>query len=478
MTLKTIAFFALAISATALAADDGGEWASRTLGLAPVRFAGGRAGRRAIDWYRHSADPAWGGKTNVTDRFSVVHPVDGGAAGRPLLVVLHWRGAGWPGKGVDMQTVLADEKGRVYSAPDDFFILTLDDIRNYNVLLGRTHDEYWWGATPSYAGPTREDVPRLLNRVTPCERRVMDCVEWTIRRYSIDRARVYLCGNSMGGQAAYAIGLPHGEVFAAVNANVPATVWYAAARLGFVDADGRDEPNWSVAGLPEPPVCVEWSGVDDVWSREREVVLRNLVRRKWPHIVLWGDFGHCGSVERARRRNDLVERFDWLSIRKDEAYPVFTVASCNDKLPWPFSVWRPHYRRFLGWRGDIDYAEMQIAAGAPKCGQVNAFFRWRVIRDDAGGFAMELRIASADELGTRQFCPPEAALADVTVRRIQTPALASAARVAWEFGGASGIAERDGHGALTIRDLGIMRKPQTLRLRPADFAAELARSLQ
>lgn len=478
MTLRTIAFFALAISATALAADEGGEWASRTLGLAPVRFAGGRAGRRTLDWYRHAADPAWGGATNVTDRFSVAHPVDGNAAGRPLLVVLHWRGAGWPGKGVDMQTALADEKDRVFSAPDDFFILTLDDIRNYNVLFGRTHDDYWWGATPSYAGPVREDVPRLLNRVMPCERRVMDCVEWTIRRYSIDRARVYLCGNSMGGQAAYAIGLPHGEVFAAVNANVPATAWYAAARLGFVDADGCDERNWSVAGLPEPPVCVEWSGVDDVWSREREVVLRNLVRRKWPHIVLWGDFGHCGSVERARRRNDLVERFDWLSIRKDEAYPVFTVASCNDKLPWPFSVWRPRYRRFLGWRGDIDYAEMQIAAGAPKCGQVNAFFRWRVIRDDAGGFAMELRIASADELGTRQFCPPEAALADVTVRRIQTPSLASADRVAWDFGGASGIAERDGHGALTISDLGIMRKPQELRLRPAEYAPELARSLQ
>ncbi|MBO7483171.1 MAG: prolyl oligopeptidase family serine peptidase [Kiritimatiellae bacterium] len=461
---KTIALVALLASSAALA--DGG-WASRSLGIEPERFAGGRAGRRALDWYRHAADPAWGGTTDATDRFSVAHPVDGPAAGRPLLVVLHWRGAGWPGKGVDMQTALADEKGSVFSAPDGFFILTLDDIRNYHVLFNRTHDDYWWGATPSYAGPTREDVPRLLNRATPCERRVMDCVEWTIRRYAIDRARVYLCGNSMGGQAAYAIGLAHGDVFAAINANVPATVWYAAARLGFVDAEGRDELDWSVAGLADPPVCVEWSGVDDVWSRERDVIVRNLVRRKWPHIILWGDFGHCGSVEAARRRNDLVERFDWLSVRLDEAYPVFTSASCDDRLPWPFKVWRPRRRSFSGWRGDIYEADMQIADGAPTSGQVNAFFRWRVVRDDAEGFGMELRIASADELGTRQFTPPESAIADVTVRRIQTPELARARRVAWEFGGASGIAERDAHGALTIRDLGIMRKPQILRLCPA-----------
>jgi len=456
-TLLSLAFFIAAFA-------HGAEFPE--LGVAPEKYADGRAGRRAVEWYRHYGDPAWGGDTNYLDRFSVAKPVDGGSAGRPLLVVLHWRGAGFPGKGVDMQTGLADEKDRVFSAPDDFYILSLDDIRNYNVFVNRTHDQYWWGATPSYAGPTVEDVPRLLGKVTPCERRIMDCVEWTVRRYSIDRDRVYLCGNSMGGQATLAIGLAHGEVFAALNANVPATVWYAAARLGIVDAGGAPARRPACAGFVDPPVCVEWSGVDDVWSRERNVLHEGMERLKWQRILLWGDYGHCGSVRAARQKNDLVERFDWLSVRRSEAYPAFTSASCDDKMPWPLRTWKPHRCWFWGWKGDIDRAEMEIASGAPVSGQVNAFFRWRTKRDDDGGLEMDLWIAGSEELGTRQFQPPMAAIADVTLRRVQSRAMASASKVRWTFGDSSGVAVRGEGGGFTVRDIGIMRAPKTLRAEP------------
>ena len=440
-------------------------WSSKPLGIAPEMYRTAKSGRRAVEWFRHAGDPAWGDPvTNYVDRFSVVKPVEGDRAGAPLLVVLHWRGAGWPGKGVDMQTGLSDDKDRVFSAPDGFYILNLDDIRSYHVLFNRRHSQYWWGGTDEYRGPVAADVPRLMKGETPCERRVLDSVEWTVRRYGIDRDRVYLCGNSMGGQAAYAIGLAHGEVFAAVNANVPATVWFAAARLGFVNGAGRDVEHWSVARFAEPPVCVEWSGVDDMWSREREVIVRNLVKRKWPHIVLWGDYGHCGIVSEARRRNDLVERFDWLSVRRNEAYPAFTGADCDDALPWPFRTWKPRYGWFSGWKGDVTSAEMEIAEGAKPSGQINAYFRWRNLRDDDGGFEMELRVATAEELGTRMFSPPESAVADVTVRRIQSPCLAAAERVRWTFGGRSGEAVRDEHGALTIPRLRISRTPETLKI--------------
>ncbi len=382
------------------------DWSTKPLNLAPEMTEECRVGRRAVTWYRHLGDPAWGGDTNYWDRFSVVKPVDGEHVGRPLLVVLHWRGAGWPGKGVDMQTALADEKGRNFSAPDDFYILNLDDIRDYHVLWNRAHDQYWWGATPNYKGPTQEDVPRLSQGETACEKRVLDSVEWVIRQYGIDRNRVYLCGNSMGGQAAYAIGLAHGEVFAAVNANVPATVWFAMARLDFVKAD--------------PPVLVEWSGVDDMWSRDRDVLIRELQARKWHHLILWGDYGHCGHIDEARRKNDLIERFDWLSIQKNEAYPVFTNASSDDKLPWPFKVWKPTYSWFSGWKGDIESAEMEIQDGAPKVGQVNAYFRWKVLKDTDDALEMAIWLASPEELGTTQFAPPASVTADVTIRRIQS----------------------------------------------------------
>ena len=440
--------------------------ATALLNLSPERYDTETVGRRTVDWYRHTGDPAWGDPvTNFVDRFSVAKPVDGDAPGRPLLVVLHWRGAGWPGKGVDLQTRLVDEKDRVFSAPDDFYVLNLDDIRDYHVLLNRTHDQYWWGATPAYRGPTAADVPRLMAGETPCERRVLDSVEWTCRRYAVDRDRVYLCGNSMGGQAAYAIGLAHGEIFAAINANVPATVWFAAARLAMVNADGTLADDWDAARWADPPVAVEWSGVDDVWSRDREVIVRTLQRRRWPHLVLWGDYGHCGHVSAARTKNDLVERFDWLAVRRNEAYPAFTHASCDDTLPWPFKVWRPTKTgRFSGWAGDIEAAEMVIADGARPAGQINAFFRWRNVRDDDGGFAMDLWIASAAELPTRQFAPPDAATADVTLRRIQSPAFAAAPAVRWRFGGQAGVAHRDGHGALTIPALELTQKKERLVL--------------
>ena len=424
-------------------------WETKPLAISPERQGEEIVGRRVVSWYEHEADPAWGGR-EYRDRFSVAAPVAGERKGAPLLVVLHWRGAGWPGKGVALQTAVVDEKNRVYSAPDDFYILTLDDMRDYNVLLGKTHDEYWWGATPSYAGPTEADMPRLQNGETSCEKRVLDCVEWTVRTFSIDRDRVYICGNSMGGQAAEAIGLAHGEVFAAINANVPATSWFAVARFGFVKTD--------------PPPLVDWSGVDDIWSRGREALYRKAAQRKWALIGLWGDYGHCGDVIAAREKNDLVEKFDWFSVRRNEAYPAFTNADSDDVLPWPFAVWKPTFARFGGWKGDIVSAEMKIADRAKVCGQVNAFFRWRTLADADDGLKMELRVASAAELQTRHFTPPEWIDVDVTIRRIQSPRLRNARRVSWSFCGESGEAVRDEYGALTIPRLRIRRVPANLKV--------------
>lgn len=454
---------ALVVAAALTQAD----WAAKPLALEPELYAVAQTGRRAVDWYRHTGDPAWGDAvTNFVDRFSVVKPVAGDAANAPLIVVLHWRGAGWPGKGVDLQTRLADEKDRVFSAPDDFYILNLDDIRSYHVLWNRTHEQYWWGATSAYGGPTVKDVPRLAAGETPCERRVLDTVEWTIRRYGLDRNRIYLCGNSMGAQAAEAIGLAHGEIFAAVNANVPATVWFAAARLGFVDADGSETERSASGAFADPPPVVDWSGVDDVWSRDREIFYRGMARRHWALIGLWGDFGHCGVVSAARAKNELIERFDWLSIRRDAAYPAFTHADSDDRLPWPFKTWRPKIARFGGWKGDVESAEMEIAEEAKPSGQVNAFFRWRNLRDDDDIFAMELHVASAEELQAERVVPPEAVTADVTVWRLQSPALREARRFVWVFGEQSGSVERGEDGALTIPALRLTRSPKELRLQP------------
>ncbi len=77
---------------------------------------------------------------------------------------------------------------------------------------------------------------------------------------------------------------------------------------------------------------------------------------------------------------------------------------------------------------------------------------------------MELRVASAEELGTQQFSPPSQIETDVTLRRIQSPRLRAARCVKWRFGDCTGEAVRDEHGALTIPRLKITRTPLALDL--------------
>lgn len=444
------------------------DWASKKLGLMPKETKTETVGRRTLKWYEHAPDPAWGAAGNYTDKFTVAAPVSGEAAGAPLVVQLHSRGGGMPAGGILSQAKGCDAKEGVYRAPDEAYVLALDSMRDQNVQQNKTNPDFWWGGSPKFCGPAKNDVPRLRLKEQPCAMRVMDTIEWVVRTYKIDRNRIYLCGNSMGGQGALALGLPHGDVFAAVEANVPATIWYPVARMGFVKDDGSDDSAFDPAAFPDPPVCYEWSGSDDVWSRDHEVLYRNMAAHRYFYMGVWGDYGHCGDVNAARAKNDLVEKFDYLQIRKDAAYPVFTKASCDDQLPWPFSVWKPQVNNWGGWAGDIGGGTQRaIAVGAKPAGQVNAFFRWKNVKDEEKVLSMELRIATAEELGTTQFTPPASATADVSFRRIQKGKVAPGQTVKWRIGGKggkTGSVTADENGLVTIPEMTITQKPQLVEL--------------
>src|SRR5258705_1611756 len=89
----------------------------------------------------------------------------------------------------------------------------------------------------------------------------MDTVRWRIAQYAIDPNRVYLSGNSMGGSGTLGIGMRHGDVFAAIKANVPAGIEHVANRLYFPPQSVPDGVD-----LPEPPVCIDYSAQNDGWS--------------------------------------------------------------------------------------------------------------------------------------------------------------------------------------------------------------------
>lgn len=461
-------------------------------------------GNRSLLWYRHLDDPAWGRTYDAVrgkgvpldpDYFALSKPVDGDHEGRPLLVCLHGRGGGANGF---YNTWMGGTDG-CYGSPDDFYAIALDCRDN-------CLNDFWWGAMPPgtpEAGCTVGDILGNFNNTywsfvgggalygelnigptfdpfqyhktscldwclrgePPVAKRVLDTIEWVVRKYGIDRNRIYLAGNSMGGQGALAIGLTHGEVFAAINGNVPATIVYPVARMGFVGADGRDVPAESYAA-PEfdPPVVFDWSGSNDAWSRDHDVLYRNMNRFKFQFCGYWGDYGHCGSYEKAREKNDLIAKtFDWFSIKKNEAYPVFTDASCNDRIPWPQIAWQDAAGTGGKIVNGIETAKGAITPceGSDLVGQWNGWFRWEIVKDTPDELAVKLWIPTEEELPATILARPAKATANVSMRRLQQFKPGESGR--WTFGSQKGAYAYDAKlKTFTAEGIEITQKPETL----------------
>ena len=164
--------------------------------------------------------------------------------------------------------------------------------------------------------------------------------------------------------------------------------------------------------------------------------------RKYAIFLYWGPFGHANNHEKIMKVNDLINSFDWLSVKKNEAYPVFTNASTNDPLPWPDQI------------------------ADKKSGQVNAFFRWKNVRDTQDSIEVAIFLTKPSELKT-SFTIPKEATADVSLRRLQALRVAPGETVQWTFGAASGQAKADAAGCVTIPGLKIAAEPATLCVKKA-----------
>jgi hypothetical protein len=158
--------------------------------------------------------------------------------------------------------------------------------------------------------------------------------------------------------------------------------------------------------------------------------------------LYWGPFGHANNHQNILKVNDLINSFDWLSVKKNESYPVFTNASTNDALPWPDQL------------------------SDKKSGQVNAFFRWKNVSDTAEAIETQLFLVKATDLKT-SFTIPTEATADISLRRVQKFRLAPDTAVRWTFGTAKGEAKTDATGCVTIPGLKITAEPTTLHVQVA-----------
>jgi acetyl esterase/lipase len=375
---------------------------------------------RELEVFHHGVKPAWGYAAPQEDTFVVIHPKEA-RENAPLYVVLH-------SAGHDVLSCVkcTAQVGNhdIYHSPDDFFALYVD--------CGANRGDWWWGGM--HANDAGLTAKNSGSDPMPVERRVIDTVQWVMTKYGIDPNRVYLCGNSMGGSGTLGIGLPRGDVFAAIKANVPAGIEHAANRMFFSPLsipDGR--------ALPDPPVVIDYSAPNDGWSFGHDRFVQAMTDRKYPLYMYWGPFGHANNHSEILRVNDLINSFDWLNVKKNEAYPVFTNASSNTPLPWP------------------DHLDEKTP------GQINAFFRWKNMSDENGKIAMSLFLASPEDLQTT-FAIPEEATADVSLRRIQYLRVAPGESFPWSFGDAHGNVQAAADGVLTIPNLRISAQPSTLTI--------------
>ncbi len=387
---------------------------AETTGWPPVKEKESVFVGRKLETFKHGTRKEWGYAAPQQDTFLVLHPKLA-RPGAPLYVVLH-------SAGHDVYSCLACTttvgNHDIYHSPEDFFALYLDCRAN--------RGDWWWGSK-KYKGP----------EVCPTEKRVIDTVKWVVKQYGIDENRVYLCGNSMGGSGTLGIGMRHGDVFAAIKANVPAGVEHVSSRMYFPP---RTVP--VNVTLPDPPIAIDYSAQNDGWSRGHDGFVRAMNERKYSLFFYWGPFGHANNHENIMKVNDLINSFDWLSVRKDEAYPVFTNASTNDPLPWPDNL------------------------ADKKSGQVNGFFRWKVVRDTPEAVEMSLFLLKPSELKTK-FTIPSEATADVSLRRLQTLRVSPGEKLRWTFGTGSGEVQTDATGYIAIPKLKITAKPATLRVEKA-----------
>ena len=373
---------------------------------------------RPVEVFQHGARPEWGYKQPQQDTFIVVHPKNA-RKNAPLYVVLH-------SAGHDVVSCLKCTRTvgnhDIYRSPDDFYALYLDCRANKG--------DWWWGGM--HAGDAGLTQRNSGSELSPAEKRVMDTIQWVIAKYANDPNRVYLSGNSMGGSGTLGIGLRHGDVFAAIKANVPAGIEHVSHRMGF--------PPQSLPGtvkLPEPPVTINYSAQNDGWAKGHDRFVKAMNDRKYPLYFYWGPFGHANNHAAIEKVNDLINTFDWLSIKKNEAYPVFANATGNGILPWP------------------DDLKNKAA------GQLNAFFRWKNITDAKGRLEISLFLTASSTVKTTFEIPKEAS-ADVSLRRIQNTRFAPGSIFQWTFGNVRGEGKADADGLVTIPGLKITAAPTTL----------------
>jgi predicted esterase/lysophospholipase L1-like esterase len=376
--------------------------------LQPRKVSEGTAFGRTLQTYEHASLGSWGYGKAQNDTFRLLLPGRSTDA-PPLCVVLHSAG----GDGNELfRPICAPHAERGFYGDETFHVLSLDCAKNRN--------DWWWGAEEISRNPDR-----YRNELSPTEKRVMATIEWVVGRFGVDRNRIYLNGISMGGSGTLGLGLSHGDVFAAAAVIVPAGIPHVRTRL----FDRK---------VPDLPPLLNLLSHRDEYSKGQEELMAYLRENRYAAAFAWVPWGH--DAHRIGLENPFsVYDYPWLSIRRNEAYPVFTGATSDNRYP--------------GFKDETS---------PDQSGQSNLWFRWDNRVDDWNRFSMALWIAPPDEAGERT------ATADITLRRLQRFAVVPGRQYRWSLTEGGKLVQQgrvtNNNGLLTMPDVRLTRTPAVLTL--------------
>jgi hypothetical protein len=400
---------------------------------------------RVIERFTHESRSQWGYQISQTNYFFLVHPKKR-SGNAPLCVILHsanrtafdYLGYCFLNRKVDPGDNPSDFGEKV---PDDFYGLFID-----------SNNGEWWGWTSASS-----DRKKYSTEPTPTENRVLDTVEWVVKRYHIDRNRIYLTGVSMGGCGSLGIGMPHGDIFAALRVWVPAGAEYVSCRMGYdphpsKDARESQKTAWSNfisnAQFPDPPPVIDLSASNDTWSKDQDILQNMALDGHLQLVIGWGPFGHTGAHSPVAKYPycAAVLALPWMEIRKNEAYPVFKCASTDQRPPWS-----------------------NPPGNADESGQINGYFRWKNTTDTQSEFVMQLWLEKSTTNNPTAIFPTKS-VADITLRRIQHFKLVRDHPYEWNLiqkkkSVASGVVQPDAAGLITIPSVIITSAPVDLCLK-------------
>jgi len=342
----------------------------------------------------------------------------------------------------------------------------------------------WWTCYHENRGTWKPWTSGVTRNFTP--KRLLAFVEWVGTKWPVDKTRICVSGESMGGSGSTFMPIRYGDVFAyaysAVGIHNPAAIkgggfYESYARVcGRMEAKIKHESGMLTFEYLNDPLLVRTNpranlpfigfgnGKNDAGIGWPHVVdlARALQAARQPHAVIWNMRGHGAGTFYPR-----------IDFRTDQSLPAFTNCSLDDdigtarRLGRPKPATRPDGSVIKNHKGKVILDRWD----GDSQGQINYYLRWKTddLVDEPTRWQITVYLTSG-----RRGAPKDACTVDVTPRRLRRFRVRPGMKFKWtnqflagDRPPQSGSAEADRFGLVTMKGVIVTKGNNRLTLTPA-----------